>query len=166
MDCTIYGHVLNFYFRSYYRIFFYLSMYCTFTVHFQWTFLHAGILQHIFRNSDVLSMYSERIIFNAFLKLSSIVWYDPVDRASVSQAAGPGLNPAWCVLIFSVLPDFSGRLTGSISLKATGILQYMDSKNDAGKFPSIYCLHCHPAVYLLELSSKLKTVHTVPHNIC
>ena len=135
-----------------YCIFFYLSMYCTFPVVI---FVRRNIAVYsICQNLDVLSVYIESIISRAFfnhLLIQCDMAIGLVVRASVSQARFRILHSAFFIFFF--FPEFS-----STSLKVTRILQYMDCKNGAGKFPSIYLLHCYPTVHLPDLSCKLKTV--------
>ena len=81
------------------------------TVHFQWPFLCAGILQRICRNSVSLSCKCTAggyYIIDVF----SFVRNGLVGRGSISQS--PMLQArVWILLgvllIWSVLPDFSGR---------------------------------------------------------
>ena len=96
-------------------------------------------------------IHREYYISGFFQSFINIVWYGLVVTALVSQARFRILHSAFFIFFF--FPEFS-----STSLKVTRILQYMDCKNGAGKFPSIYLLHCYPTVHLPDLSCKLKTV--------
>ena len=60
-----------------YTISFYTYPY---TVHFQWSFLCAGILQRICRNSDVLCIYSVHILCSTFFIMLRKV-YGPQDNS-------------------------------------------------------------------------------------
>ena len=91
------------------------------TVYFQWSFLCAGILQRICRNSVSLSSYSRLFKYKIIFSQDNPKW--PIaGRKSVSQAVGPVRFPYF--QFYQIFP---------VDLKATGIVRYMDGKNAAGK---------------------------------
>ena len=116
MECTIYVHVLDFFFRSiavnitvYITYLFYLPMYCAFPVVI---FVFRNIASYLpeFRSPQRVQC-TVCIICRAFFISFGLMLYCLVVRESVSHATGPGSYSALCVIICLVLLDFSGKWT-------------------------------------------------------
>ena len=116
MECTIYVHVLDFFFRSiavnitvYITYLFYLPMYCAFPVVI---FVCRNIASYLpeFRSPQRVQC-TVCIICSAFFISFGLMLYCLVVRESVSHATGPGSYSALCVIICLVLLDFSGKWT-------------------------------------------------------